>query len=96
MNPLTIRISDLTGNFAENKDKAKDLREQKVMPTIAKGGHVILDFADVDSTTQSFIHALISKVFQDKREKAFTLIEFKNCSGPVKSLVSTVVNYSLA
>ncbi len=95
MTPITIRISDLTGNFAENKDKAKDLRDKQVLPTIANGGHVVLDFADVDSTTQSFVHALISKVFQDRGEKAFELIEFKNCSGPVKSLVSTVVNYSL-
>jgi len=95
MKKLTISISDLTGNFAENKDKAKDLRETKVIPTIAEGSRVILDFAEVDSTTQSFIHALISKVFQERGEKAFEMIEFKNCNGPVKSLVTTVINYSL-
>ena len=95
MTPLTIRISDIAGDFAENKDKARNLREDQVLPTLANGGHVVLDFANVDSTTQSFVHALISKVFQDRGEKAFDLIEFRNCSGPVKSLVSTVVNYSL-
>lgn len=96
MKPVIIRIADLTGNFAENKDKARDLREEKVMPAISSGTSVILDFDEVDSTTQSFVHALISKVLQDKRENALDLIEFKNCNGPVRSLVSTVVNYSLA
>ena len=95
MRPLTIRIADLTGNFAENKDKARELREQKVLPAIADGVRVVLDFSEIDSTTQSFVHALVSKVFQDRGEAAFDMMDFKNCNGPVKSLVSTVVNYSL-
>jgi len=96
MKDLTIRMADVIGSFAENKDKARSLRETQLLPSLESGNHIILDWKDVDATTQSFVHALISKIFQDRGESAFKLIEFKNCSPPVKSLVATVVNYSIA
>lgn len=92
---MTIKIEDHTGNFAENKDTARHLREMKIRPAIEKSELVVLDFKNVDSTTQSFIHALISKTFQQRGESALNLFEFKNCSVPVKSLITTVINYSL-
>jgi hypothetical protein len=96
MKNLVIRMADVSGSFAENKDKAKDLRDSELLPGIKKGRHIVLDWSGVDATTQSFVHALISKIFQDKGEVAFQLIEFKHCSGPVKGLISTVINYSVA
>ena len=92
---MDIRIEEHTGNFAENKDTARELRENKIKPALLKNEKILLDFENIDSTTQSFIHALISKIFQQKGESALELFEFKNCSVPVKSLISTVINYSL-
>lgn len=91
----TLFISELVGNFAENKDSARDIRLQKLKPLIDSGKKVCLDFKNVDSTTQSFVHALISQFFQDQGEKALMLFEFKNCNKPVKTLIATVINYSL-
>jgi uncharacterized protein DUF4325 len=93
---MIIKMSECCGNYAENKDIAKDLRQKEILPVLeSKRKRIILDFDGVDSTTQSFIHALISEGFQKYGEKALNKIEFKNCNKAVKSLVTTVINYSL-
>lgn len=92
---MIIKIYDICGDFAENKDQARVVRE-KIKSQVSPGDEkVIFDFSKVDSTTQSFIHALISEFFQKHGESALDRFEFKNCSKPVKSLITTVINYSL-
>lgn len=91
----TLVIAELVGNFAENKDDARDIRLKTLKPLVDKGEKICLDFKNVDSTTQSFVHALISQFFQDNGEKALSMFEFKNCNKPVKTLITTVINYSL-
>ncbi len=93
---MKISIKKYCGSFAENKDQAHDIREKHIRPILESTDKVIvLDFSGVDSSTQSFIHALISGFFQDLGEKALERFEFHNCTKAVKSLVGTVVNYSL-
>ena len=94
---MIIEINKYCENFAENKDTAKKLREKVIKPHIqsSPSPRIILDFKDVDSSTQSFIHALISGLFQDYEERALDYFEFKNCNDAIKSLITTVINYSL-
>lgn len=94
---MIIKIKVYCQNFAENKDKAKEIREKYIKPHIQSTNDlpIILDFDDVDSSTQSFVHALISGLFQDYKEKALDYFEFKNCNAAIKSLITTVINYSL-
>lgn len=92
---MEIRIIDYTGTFAENKDTAKALRENQIKPRLTQKQKVILNFYNIDSTTQSFVHALISEVLQNDGEEILELLEFKSCNSAVKSLVRTVINYSL-
>ncbi|MBC7865721.1 MAG: STAS-like domain-containing protein [Bacteroidia bacterium] len=91
----TFVISDLVGNFAENKDDARDLRVNNLKPLVDKGEKICLDFKGVDSSTQSFIHALISEFFQENGEDSLGVFEFKNCNKAVQTLITTVINYSL-
>lgn len=92
---MIINIYDICGDFAENKDNARTIRGQVKKQIALSNEKVVLDFSKVDSTTQSFIHALISEFFQKDGEAALDRFEFKNCSKPVKSLITTVINYSL-
>lgn len=94
---MIILIKDFAGGFAENKDIAREMRETKMKPFLlnSQGETIVLDFKDVDSSTQSFIHALISGFFQKYKEKALDVFEFKNCNNAIKSLITTVINYSL-
>lgn len=92
---MRIKINNICGSFAENKDEAKKIREDYLKNAIKDNEKIILDFQHVDSSTQSFVHALISEIFQEGGEKTLKKIEFSNCNKAIKSLITTVINYSL-
>jgi len=90
-----IRIFDLAGEFAEDKDVARSIRTDRILPALGAGKKITLDFSRVAVATQSFVHALISEALRLHRERALQLLEFKSCKPAVKSVVLTVVEYSL-
>ncbi len=52
-------------------------------------------FVGVDTSTQSFVHALLSDVLQKNGPEVLKRLEFKNCNKSVRSIIATVINYSL-
>ncbi len=90
---LTVAMRTLVGAFAEDKDRAKSIRENILWPHIKIGGAVELDFAHVDDATQSFIHALLSELIRETHAEALDLIYFKNCNETVKGIINMVVEY---
>lgn len=92
---IRIEMAKLGGHFAENKDIARKIRMEQIAPALSAGTPVILDFADVDVATQSFIHAAISEPIRQHGAAAVKLLEFKSCTPTVKSVILTVVEYSL-
>jgi hypothetical protein len=95
VNPVIIQIKEQAGEFAQDKELAKLLRENILFPAIAKRNLVILNFDGVTGATQSFIHALIGVVLQQYGEESLEWLEFKNCQSGVKSIILTVIEYSL-
>jgi hypothetical protein len=81
--------------FNDDKDEAKRIRENTIIPTLAAGDSVVLDFSKVKSSTQSFVHALVGEALQRFREPALENIQFKSCTPLMKGLVQLVVDYSL-
>jgi STAS-like domain of unknown function (DUF4325) len=92
---VTVSIADRTGDFAEDKDLAAEVRETFLRPSLDSGMPVTLDFGGVTLTTQSFVHALISDVLRSRGVAALDLIIFKGCNKTVGGLIETVVQYSL-
>ena len=90
---MKILIYNITGNFAENKDKAREVRVNKILPALEKNEDVILDFNKVKIATQSFIHALISDVIRKKGINVLNTIYFKNCNDTIKKIIEIVVEY---
>jgi hypothetical protein len=88
-----IKIFDKTGPFAGNKDKARDIRLKEILPYINDKNKIILDFENVESATQSFIHALISDVIRKKGVKVLDRIYFKNCNITIQKIISIVTEY---
>ncbi len=89
----TIKIKNKTGEFAENKDVAKELRLEQIMPALLDGKNVILDFEGVVGATQSFIHALISDPIRELKNKAFDNLFYKNANDGVREIISIVYRY---
>lgn len=90
-----LRLFDLVGSFAEDKDVAARLRREVILPTLDAGAKVELDFEGITLTTQSFIHALISEGLRRHGESALQLMMFKNCGSAAKGIIETVVQYVL-
>lgn len=90
---VTIKLFDYTGDFAENKDVARTLREKFLLPTLKEKKRVILDYSGVTSTTQSFTHALISELIRTFGNNVFNKLFFKNCSETVKKVIGIVAEY---
>lgn len=57
----TIRVKD----FEEDVEAAAEVREQTILPALQQQELVVLDFTRTRACTQSFIHALMYKIFRN-------------------------------
>ncbi len=94
---MTIEIKVLEGNdiFAEDKDAARRIRIEEILPALKAGENIVLNFSSIRYATQSFIHALLGEALKQYNESVLDRIEFKNCSPQLKSIIELVVGYSL-
>ncbi|MFH1588108.1 MAG: STAS-like domain-containing protein [Candidatus Diapherotrites archaeon] len=90
---IEIKLLKITGSFAENKDLARELRLNKIIPALEKNKKIVLDFKGVTSATQSFIHALISDLIRKNGIEVLDKIYFKNCNETIKKIINIVVDY---
>lgn len=96
MKPLVITLKEgIIGGFIDDKDRAREIRVQTIMPEIENGRHVIIDFKNVQTSTQSFVHALLGEVLGKFKEPVLEQLEFRHCSPQLKTLIELVVDYSL-
>ena len=89
----TIELFPIVGSFAENKDKAKDIRVEKIIPSLEQGEDLVLDFNKIDSITQSFAHALLSDLIRNYGIDVLDRISFANCNETVSRIIEIVVDY---
>ena len=89
-----VSVFDLAGEFAENKDAAREIRESKLRPVLESGQEIVLDFDGVGLTTQSFIHALLSELIRSLGPDILDRVQFKNCNTNVQGIIMIVIEYS--
>ncbi|MBX3169272.1 MAG: STAS-like domain-containing protein [Candidatus Eremiobacteraeota bacterium] len=94
MNSVFISVRGFTGEFAENKEVAAQLREDAVRPALTSGQRLTIDFAGVEMATQGFVHALLADVIRALGSDVLDLVTFENCCPVVQSVVKLVVEYS--
>ena len=90
---ITINILERAGEFAENKDIAKELRIRDIIPALLDGKKVQINFNGVSGTTQSFVHALIAESIRQFGNRALENLEYAGCSDNVKEIIKTVYEY---
>lgn len=90
---MTIHLFERTGPFAENKDTARDIRLNELIPALEKDETIILDFENVEGATQSFVHALMSDLIRKYGSGLFERVQFKSCNDTIKGIVSIVADY---
>jgi hypothetical protein len=88
-----IKLKKLAGEFAENKDIAKEVRIAEIMPALSKGREIVIDFTGVSGATQSFIHALVSDPIREFKETAIDKLMYKNANNDIREIISIVYRY---
>jgi len=88
-----IKLFPKTGSFAENKDIAREIRLNELIPGLDAGEEVTLDFSGVDATTQSFVHALISDLIRKYSSTVLDRLLFKGCNDKIKEIINIVIDY---
>jgi hypothetical protein len=88
-----INIFEKAGSFAENKDIAKNIRINEIIPALDNHEEIVLDFGSVNAATQSFIHALISDLIRKYGNDVLENISFKSCNETIKKIIGIVVDY---
>lgn len=90
---MNINIKEVADSFAQDKDIAQQLRQERILPTLEKGEALTLDFTGVEGTTQSFVHALISDLFRQHGPNVLDHLTFKGCNPTVQKIIEMVVAY---
>ena len=89
----TIKMMPRCGDFAENKEIARSIRLDEIVPALSEGKRIVLDFKGIDAATQSFIHALISDPIRQFRDVAYENLYYKNTNKDIKEIISMVYRY---
>jgi STAS-like domain of unknown function (DUF4325) len=92
---VEVKVEPGPKGFVEDKDAAKRLRKEIIMPALREDKNVVINFGGVTSSTQSFVHALVGEPLQTIGEEVLNKLEFRSCAPQIKSLVELVVDYSL-
>ena len=88
-----IKLYELVGDFAENKDTAKKIRLECILPALEKKRAVTIDFEHVNGATQSFIHALISDALRKYPDIVYDNVFYKNANDDIRKVVTIVYKY---
>jgi len=89
----TVKLIKKVSSFAENKDIAREIRLNNIIPALENNETVTLDFKGIEAATQSFIHALLSDIIRKYGSEVLDKIFFKNCNNNVKAIIQIVVEY---
>lgn len=90
---IEINLYNFTGSFAENKDVAKEIRLNQIIPALEEKEKVTINFEKVESATQSFVHALLSDIIRKMGAGTLNNIYFKNCNQTIQKVIEIVTEY---
>lgn len=90
---IEVKLLPIVGGFAENKDLAKNLRLNQIIPALDRNEEVVLNFEGIDSATQSFIHALVSDLIRKYGNDVLDRVYFKSCNKVIQKIINIVVAY---
>ncbi|MEW5930409.1 MAG: DUF4325 domain-containing protein [Gemmatimonadota bacterium] len=81
--------------FEEDVEEAALVRERVVVPALGAGKLVILDFHGIRFATQSFVHALLYRVFRDQIQ-SWSMLSVARATNATREAIRVVAAYARA
>ncbi|MBF0311420.1 MAG: DUF4325 domain-containing protein [Magnetococcales bacterium] len=91
-NKVYLSIENYFGKYAEDKQAAIQYRVRHLMPAIAEGKTVLLDFADVQGAPHSFLSALLAVPIQTLGQKAYKRLKIRNASTEIRETIDFILD----
>jgi anti-anti-sigma regulatory factor len=85
---FTLRVAD----FEEDNDVGARMRETELLPRVQRGERVVIDFSGVRAPSASFVHVLLSAVFQVPG--SLVRMSFLGCTPSAREVVRSVAAYA--
>lgn len=87
-----ISVYNLFGTRAEDKDAAIRCRDRYLLPKIAEGKTIVVDFADVVAAPHSFLGALLATPVARLGLLAYKKLKIVNCSSEIRETIDFILS----
>lgn len=91
----TVRVGVDKGGFAIDRTRAEVLARDELLPRLARGEKIELDFTGVANTTQPFCHALLVPLLRSGGEDVLGRLRFIGCGARARSPIRFAISYGL-
>lgn len=89
---LYLSVYNYFGRHADVKSEAIQYRDRHLLPAVDMGKTIVIDFADVDSSTHSFLNALLASSIRRMGLMAYKRIRIVNASNEIRETVDYVLD----
>lgn len=87
-----LNISNYFGKFADEKEAAIRYRDRHLLPAVDEGNSFVIDFDGVESSTHSFINALLASPIKRMGLRAYKRIRVVNATKDIRETIDYVLD----
>ncbi|MGQ2980279.1 MAG: STAS-like domain-containing protein [Polaromonas sp.] len=87
-----LSISNYFGRNADDKQAAIAYRDRQLFPAVLEGKAIVIDFNDVETSTHSFLNALLASPIRRMGLKAYKRIRVINATKDIRETIDYVLD----
>ncbi|WLG23871.1 STAS-like domain-containing protein [Pseudomonas sp. FP1154] len=92
MQQLYVGMYNYFGKNADLKSEAINYRDKHIIPALSEGKSLLLDFVDVDSSTHSFLNALLATPIRRMGLIAYKKIRIVNATKEIRETIDYILD----
>jgi len=87
-----LSVYNYFGRFADDKKEAISYRDKYLLPAVDEGKSLVIDFNDVQTSTHSFLNALLASPIRRMGLKAYKRIRIINAPNDIRETIDYVLD----
>jgi hypothetical protein len=87
---VIIIVSNYFGQYIENKDLAKQIRDEKLLPVLAENGTLIIDFKSIIFASHTVLNAMLATPINQLGLKAYKKIKIINAASDIRVMLDFI------
>lgn len=91
-NRYYLHVYNYFGRYADNKESAIKHRDKYLMPALEEGKTFLIDFQDVESSTHSFLNALLASPIRRMGIRSYKRIRVINATKDIRETIDYVLD----